>query len=79
LRCAGADAAVQTHPQLDRKAFSEENVLAPRDPQRPFPLNTAQGVVKWHVQSQDDRLLPLSGACLCPRGHGPLLTGAGLQ
>lgn len=56
--------SVQTHPNINRQAFAEQNMLVPKDPQRPFPVNSSLGVLKWHVQAQDERLLPFSGVLM---------------
>ncbi len=54
---SGANKGFQfkTHPNIDKPAFSADNVLGPKDPSRPFPINSELGVLKWHLQSKDDK------------------------
>lgn len=51
---------LQTHPNIDKKLFSQESVIGLKQPNKPFPLNSDIGVLKWRLQSTDEALMPLS-------------------
>ncbi|XP_011089140.1 coatomer subunit delta isoform X2 [Sesamum indicum] len=56
----------KTHPNINKEMFSGENILALKDPNRPFPAGQAgDGVslLKWRMQSADESLVPLSINC----------------
>ena len=40
-----------------------ENVLALKDPARPFPTGAPLGVLKWRLQTRDESLVPLTINC----------------
>eukprot|EP00116_Pleurobrachia_bachei_P011814 sb/3472076/ len=50
---------IQTHPNIDKKAFNETGVVRMKQAGRPFPLNTDVGVLKWRFQTTDSMDLPL--------------------
>lgn len=52
----------QTHPNVDKKLF-KENVIGLKDPERPFPLNSEVGVLKWRFQTTDESFIPLTVNC----------------
>lgn len=52
----------QTHPNVDKKLF-KDNVVGLKDPERPFPLNSEVGVVKWRFQTTDEANIPLTVNC----------------
>lgn len=54
---------MQTHPNIDKKLFSQESVIGLKQPNKPFPLNSDIGVLKWRLQSTDEALMPLSINC----------------
>ena len=54
----------QTHPNIDKKLFSQESIIGLKQPNKPFPLNSEIGVLKWRLQSTDEALMPLSSKML---------------
>jgi len=56
-------AMVQTHPNLDKKAWSSSATLALKNADKPFPVNNDIGVLKWRVQSTDESIVPLTINC----------------
>ncbi|KAK9767762.1 coatomer subunit delta, variant 2 [Basidiobolus ranarum] len=61
----------KTHPNVDKRLFNSENVVALKDPTRPFPLNTSLGVVRWRYVRKDEDAIPLSINCWpSPSGDG---------
>lgn len=56
-------AQVQTHPNLDKKAWQSESVLTLKNPAKPFPVNNDVGVLKWRFQTQDEEHVPLQINC----------------
>lgn len=59
--CAGFQ--LKTHPNIDKKLFSGEGVLGLKQPDRPFPIGTALGVLKWRRQTSDESAVPLTINC----------------
>ena len=53
----------KTHPNINKQQYAQSNVLELKDPQRPFPVNSDLGVLKWRMQSKDEGALPLSINC----------------
>ena len=51
---------LQTHPNVDKKLFNADGVVALKNQSKPFPLNQDIGVLKWRFQTQDDSFMPLS-------------------
>jgi len=56
-------AQLQTHPNLDKKAFQTENMLVLKSPPKPFPVQNDVGVLKWRFQTADAAFVPLSINC----------------
>ncbi|XP_041373847.1 coatomer subunit delta-like [Gigantopelta aegis] len=54
---------IQTHPNIDKKLFMASSCVGLKHPEKPFPLNTDIGVLKWRFQTQDDSFMPLSINC----------------
>ena len=54
---------LQTHPNVDKKAFAQHSVVGPKNPDKPFPVGQDIGVLKWRFQSQDEAHMPLSINC----------------
>ncbi|CAH2098869.1 unnamed protein product [Euphydryas editha] len=56
---------LQTHPNVDKEAFRSEGVIRLKQAQRPFPLHSDVGVLKWRLAHapSDDRAAPLSVNC----------------
>ena len=51
---------IQTHPNVDKKLFTNESVIGLKQANRSFPINSDIGVLKWRLQTVDEALLPLS-------------------
>lgn len=54
---------LQTHPNIDKELFKSSQQICPKNPAKPFPLNTDVGVLKWRFQTQDEAFMPLSINC----------------
>jgi hypothetical protein len=50
----------KTHPNCDKRLFTDESAIGLKAPERPFPLNSDQGVLKYRLATTDDTLIPLS-------------------
>lgn len=53
----------QTHPNIDKKLFNQSSIIGHKQPEKPFPLNSDIGVLKWRLQTADEELMPLSINC----------------
>lgn len=53
----------QTHPNVDKKLFTADSVIALKNPEKSFPLNNDVGVLKWRLQTTDESLIPLTSEC----------------
>lgn len=40
----------KSHPNIDKGLYTSENVLRLRDPQKPFPVGSPLGILKWRMQ-----------------------------
>uniref|UniRef100_H2ZH53 Coatomer subunit delta n=2 Tax=Ciona savignyi TaxID=51511 RepID=H2ZH53_CIOSA len=54
---------MQTHPNVDKKAFLSTWVLGLKSPDKPFPVKQDVGLFKWRLQSTDESILPLAINC----------------
>jgi len=54
---------IQTHPNVDKKLFQSQSIVALKNPAKPFPMNQDVGVLKWRFQTQDDSFMPVSINC----------------
>ncbi|CAG9790080.1 unnamed protein product [Diatraea saccharalis] len=55
---------LQTHPNVDKEAFRSSGVIGLKQSQRPFPLHSDVGVLKWRLtHAGDDKMAPLSVNC----------------
>ncbi|TPP60794.1 Coatomer subunit delta [Fasciola gigantica] len=54
---------LQTHPNLDKKAFVQTNWLQVKPGGKPFPVGQEVGVLRWRLQTQDESVLPISVNC----------------
>jgi len=54
---------LQTHPNVDKKAFAQTSVVGLKNPDKPFPVGQDIGILKWRFQSQDEAHMPLSINC----------------
>lgn len=53
----------KTHPNIDKNAFHSDKVLSLKDLDRPYPIGSALGVLKWRMQSNDESKLPILVNC----------------
>lgn len=54
---------MQTHPNVDKDLFRQQNQIGLKNPGKPFPMNTDVGVLKWRLQTQEDSAVPLQINC----------------
>ncbi|XP_059173224.1 coatomer subunit delta-like [Physella acuta] len=54
---------LQTHPNIDKKLFTQSSVISLKNPEKPFPVGQDIGVLKWRFQTQDENNMPLSINC----------------
>ncbi|XP_031549783.1 coatomer subunit delta-like [Actinia tenebrosa] len=54
---------LQTHPNVDKKLFSSENVIGLKQAGKSFPINNDIGLLRWRLQTTDESLMPLSINC----------------
>ena len=40
----------KTHPNMDKNQYNTQNILALRDPERPFPSGSPVPILKWRMQ-----------------------------
>jgi len=64
------DCQFKIHPNINRELFVEKHVIARRDKNKAFPLNTAIQVLKWRIQSKDEEDAPLKVSCWPTVGSG---------
>lgn len=51
----------KTHPNIDKNLYNAQNILALRDPERPFPSGSPVGILKWRMQARTQ----LHPHCIC--------------
>uniref|UniRef100_A0A6A7FSG6 Coatomer subunit delta n=1 Tax=Hirondellea gigas TaxID=1518452 RepID=A0A6A7FSG6_9CRUS len=54
---------LQTHPNVDRELWKSCSQVGMKQANKPFPINTDVGVVKWRFQTSDDAHIPLTINC----------------
>ncbi|KAH9514885.1 Coatomer subunit delta [Bulinus truncatus] len=54
---------LQTHPNVDKKLFTQSSIISLKNPEKPFPVGQDIGVLKWRIQTQDEACMPLSINC----------------
>eukprot|EP00911_Craspedida_sp_UC1_P000282 UC1_evm1s216 len=59
---APSGVSFNTHPNVDKKAW-KQGVIRLKNTDKPFPLNTAVGVLKWRLASTEEGDVPLMIAC----------------
>ena len=45
---------LQTHPNIDKEVLRAKSQIGLKNPAKPFPLNTDDGVLKWQFQVRGD-------------------------
>ncbi|KAG0147442.1 hypothetical protein CROQUDRAFT_42950 [Cronartium quercuum f. sp. fusiforme G11] len=53
----------KTHPNVDKKAWAENQIIKLKDASRGFPVGQGLGVLKWRLMSKDETLVPVSINC----------------
>lgn len=54
---------MQTHPNVDKKAFQSSGIVGLKNPKKPFPLKQDVHVVKWRFQTTEEAHVPLLINC----------------
>ena len=54
------DFSFQTHPNIDKKLFSQNSVIALKQGGKGFPMNSEIGILKWRLQTKDENMIPLT-------------------
>ncbi|CEP09603.1 hypothetical protein [Parasitella parasitica] len=70
---ADDDASIQfkTHPNVDKNAWKDQQIVQMRDLSRPFPANQNLEVVRWKLSTRDETAVPLTITCWpSPAGNG---------
>ncbi|GAA98828.1 uncharacterized protein L969DRAFT_88867 [Mixia osmundae IAM 14324] len=69
----GSDLQFRTHPNVDKKAWSDSKKLALRDAKKSFPVGQGLGVLRWRMTTKDESIVPLTVNCWpSPTDHGSL-------
>ena len=53
----------KTHPNIDKALHASDGILGLKDPNRPFPMGSPLGILKWRYQTRDESAVPLSINC----------------
>ena len=53
----------KTHPNIDKALHASDGILGLKDPNRPFPMGSPLGILKWRYQTRDESMVPLSINC----------------
>ncbi|CAG8708810.1 11384_t:CDS:2, partial [Dentiscutata heterogama] len=62
-----------THPNVDKKLFSTDSIIALKNPGKGFPVNQPLGVLRWRFITKDETSIPLSINCWpTPAGDGTI-------
>ncbi|KAL6853726.1 hypothetical protein ACP4OV_019755 [Aristida adscensionis] len=52
----------KTHPNISKELFNSQQIVAAKDPNRPFPSGQNEtALVKWRIQELNESSLPLAG------------------
>lgn len=60
---ARQDTVLQTHPNIDKALFNGRRQVGMKQADRPFPVNTDVGVLKWRFVTEDEACVPLMINC----------------
>ncbi|KAF0434661.1 coatomer subunit delta [Gigaspora margarita] len=64
---------LKTHPNVDKKLFSTDSIIALKNPGKGFPVNQPLGVLRWRFITKDETSIPLSINCWpSPAGDGTI-------
>ncbi|CAG8573974.1 2748_t:CDS:10 [Ambispora leptoticha] len=64
---------LQTHPNVDKKLFTSDGIIALKNPAKGFPVNQPLGVLRWRFITKDATNVPLSINCWpSPAGDGTI-------
>jgi len=53
----------QTHPKINKAVYENQKVLMLKEPEKGFPLDKDIGILRWHLNTGDSRLVPLTINC----------------
>lgn len=53
------DAKLQVHPNLDKSAWQDSSLLRLKSEQKPYPVGTDVGVLKWSIPLPNEQSIPL--------------------
>ena len=56
---ARQETVLQTHPNIDKALFNGRRQIGMKQADRPFPVNTDVGVLKWRFVTEDESCVPL--------------------
>jgi hypothetical protein len=54
---------MQTHPNVDKELFKNKCQIGLKNSQKPFPVNTDVGILKWRYQTTEEKQIPLTINC----------------
>uniref|UniRef100_A0A7S1PEM8 Coatomer subunit delta n=1 Tax=Percolomonas cosmopolitus TaxID=63605 RepID=A0A7S1PEM8_9EUKA len=53
----------KTHPNIDKRRFNKENIVALKKGKSNFPTNLTLKILTWRLQKEDEGVLPISVSC----------------
>ncbi|KAI9223417.1 hypothetical protein BC828DRAFT_413231 [Blastocladiella britannica] len=70
-RAVAGGAQFKTHPNFDKKQWTESALLAPKDPAKAYPVGQPTPVMQWRQVTTDEAAVPLAVNCWPnPAGNG---------
>lgn len=54
---------MQTHPNVDKKLFTQSSIVGLKQGGKGFPLNNEIGILKWRLQTKEEDFIPLTINC----------------
>ena len=58
-----ANITYQVHPNVNKQLMQADNIIALKAPEKPFPVNTELGVLKWRFKTNDESFIPMTINC----------------
>ncbi|KAI5481110.1 hypothetical protein MNV49_005545 [Pseudohyphozyma bogoriensis] len=59
----GNDLQFKTHPNVDKKAWSDRGEVKLKEGKKGFPIGQGLGVLKWRMTGKDESIVPISINC----------------
>eukprot|EP01100_Stratorugosa_tubuloviscum_P007433 TRINITY_DN309_c0_g2_i1.p1 TRINITY_DN309_c0_g2~~TRINITY_DN309_c0_g2_i1.p1 ORF type:complete len:522 (-),score=229.38 TRINITY_DN309_c0_g2_i1:168-1733(-) len=53
----------KVHPNIDRNAFTKQNILTLKDANKEFPVNLPTSILKWRFETKEESLVPITVNC----------------